>query len=90
MNLKLENIGNRCQNIKSNKKFEISILAVIVLSALAVGVRSYDPEPKVIIYLTIMDYCISLIFLTEIVVRMVAEKKFLNFFKSGWNVFDLL
>ena len=29
--------------------------------------RSYDPDQKVILYLAIADYCISIVFITEII-----------------------
>ena len=90
MSLRIKNLAKRCQDIKSKKSFELLILIVIVASAIAIGVRSYDPGPKLTLYLTIADYCITLIFLIEIIVRMVAEEKFFNFFKSGWNVFDFI
>ena len=90
MESELKNLAKRCHDIKSNKRFDILILLVILVSAIATGIRSYDPGPKLMSYLTIGDYCISLIFLIEIIVRLVAEEKFFNFFKSGWNVFDFL
>ncbi|SVC48452.1 uncharacterized protein METZ01_LOCUS301306, partial [marine metagenome] len=78
----------RLNKIKSSKVFEISIIAVIVVSAIAVGAHSYSLSTQTIKILTILEYIISAIFCMEIGIRMLAEDKFSNFFRSGWNVFD--
>ncbi|MEA1956273.1 MAG: ion transporter [Campylobacterota bacterium] len=36
------------------------------------------------------DYFITIYFLVEIIIKMAAEKNFLDFFKSGWNIFDFV
>ena len=78
----------RLNQIKSSKSFEISIIAVIVVSAIAVGAHSYSLSPETIKALIIMDYAITVIFCVEIAIRMLAEDKVPDFFRSGWNVFD--
>ena len=84
--MNIKKIEQHCHNIKSNKIFELIVLLVIVISALAIGVRSYDPHPKIIFYLIRLDYFISLIFLAEILIRLLAENKIIDFFKSGFIV----
>jgi len=37
-----------------------------------------------------LDNFITIYFLIEIIIKMSAEKKFMNFFKSGWNIFDFV
>ena len=37
-----------------------------------------------------LDYSITIFFVIEIIIRFVGEPKKLEFFKSGWNVFDTL
>ena len=37
-----------------------------------------------------MDLFITVVFLVEIVIRFLGEKKKRNFFKQGWNIFDTL
>jgi len=38
----------------------------------------------------VLDTGITIFFLVEIIIRMLAEKHFFNFFKSAWNIFDFL
>ena len=52
----------RLNKIKSSKVFEISIITVIVVSAIAVGAPSYSLSPETIKFLAILDYFISIIF----------------------------
>ena len=78
----------RLNKVKSSKVFEISIIAVIVVSAITVGAHSYSLSPQTIKILAILEYIISAIFCMEIGIRILAEDKFSNFFRSGWNVFD--
>ena len=78
----------RLNKIKSHKVFEVSIITVIVVSAIAVGAHSYPLSPQTIKILAILEFIISTIFVIEIVVRMLAEDKVLDFFRSGWNIFD--
>lgn len=40
--------------------------------------------------LHIFDWFVTVYFVIEIVIKMAAEEKFSNFFKSGWNVFDFV
>jgi len=35
-------------------------------------------------------YIVTVYFVIELVIKMTAEDKFLNFFKSGWNIFDFV
>jgi voltage-gated sodium channel len=37
-----------------------------------------------------LDYSITVFFVIEILIRFIGEPKKLNFFKSGWNIFDTL
>ena len=78
----------RLNRIKASKVFEISIITVIVVSAIAVGAHSYSLSPQTIKILAILEYIISAIFCMEIGIRILAEEKFSDFFRSGWNVFD--
>jgi len=35
-------------------------------------------------------YIVTVYFVIELVIKMTAEDKFLNFFKNGWNIFDFV
>ena len=78
--------------IRNNKTFEGFVISVILISAIAVGFRTFDEDinPTYFIWLNYLDYFITLFFLTEIIIRMIAEKSVLKFFKGGWNVFDFI
>jgi voltage-gated sodium channel len=78
----------RLKQIKSSRIFEILIITVIVVSAIAVGAHSYSLSPETIKALVIADYAISVIFCLEIAIRILAEDKVPDFFRSGWNIFD--
>jgi voltage-gated sodium channel len=87
-NDKKELVQSRLNKIKSSKVFEILIIAVIVISAIAVGAHSYSLAPQTIKILAILEYIISAIFIMEIGIRILAEEKYSDFFRSGWNMFD--
>ena len=54
------------------------------------GVSSYDIPSDYIYLLEFFDYGITIFFTIEILIRIVAEKSLVKFFKDGWNVFDFI
>lgn len=78
--------------IRENNFFEAFVISVILISAIAVGFRTYEESfsPQIYLYLSYLDYFITSVFLIEIIIRLAAENKTLNFFKSSWNVFDFV
>ncbi len=88
--MKAKSLVQIINDVNNNKVFQFFIIAVIVVSALMVGVKTYDIDPKYITLLGYLDTAITLLFLFEIVVRFIAEGHSLAFFKKGWNVFDTL
>ena len=76
--------------IRNSKIFNIIVVSVILASALYAGVISYELPDSIIIYLNLFDYAITLFFLIEIIIRLIAEKPIYKFFKDGWNIFDLI
>lgn len=81
---------SRFQAIRSNKLFEAFIIVVIMASALLIGLKTYDIPESVQIGIVWLDVLITLIFIVEISIRFAAEDRKLDFFKSGWNIFDVL
>ncbi|MDN4502780.1 ion transporter [Alteromonadaceae bacterium BrNp21-10] len=77
-------------DIRSNKLFEIFVVSVIIFSALLVGAKTYEMGSGVQQLTTILDWVISAFFLTEIIIRFVAEPNKGQFFKHFWNIFDTL
>lgn len=76
--------------LRSNKIFELVVVAVIIVSALEIGAKTYDLSDTAIFILEYLDVFITVFFLCEILVRFIGEEEKKNFFKSGWNIFDTL
>lgn len=77
-------------DIRNNNFFELFIISVILISAIAVGFRTYEESlnPEIFLYLSYLDYFITIVFLIEIFIRIAAEKKLIDFFRTPWNIFD--
>ena len=76
--------------LRSNKIFETAVIIIIVLSALMVGAKTYEEANRFTPILNVLDWAVTLFFLVEIIIRMLAERRFRDFFKSGWNIFDFI
>jgi voltage-gated sodium channel len=76
--------------IRSNKAFELFVVFVIIFSALVIGVKTYPLPENLLRAMTILDWGITLFFLTEITIRFLGEERKRDFFKSAWNIFDTL
>lgn len=76
--------------LRSNKIFETVVIAIIVLSALMVGAKTYDETTRFTPILNILDWAVTIFFLIEILIRLMAERRMRDFFKSGWNIFDFI
>ena len=76
--------------LRSNKIFETVVIVIIVLSALMVGAKTYEESSRFTPLLNVMDWAVTAFFLIEIVIRILAERRFRDFFKSGWNLFDFI
>ena len=81
---------SRFEKLRSNKLFEAVVIAIIVISALVIGAKTYDETTQVEQWLLYLDIAVTIFFLIEILIRMAAERTLLDFFKKGWNVFDFL
>ena len=58
--------------INHNKAFQFFIILVIVFSALLIGAKTYDIDPKYITFLGYVDQAITYLFLFEITVRFIS------------------
>ena len=76
--------------IRNSKFFNTLVISVILASALYAGVSSNDIPSDYIYLLEFFDYGITIFFTIEILIRIVAEKSLVKFFKDGWNVFDFI
>jgi len=86
--MSIKNLQTYSQRLRGNKFFELFVIAIIVLSALLIGAKTYNLPPYVINALKVMDWFVTFIFLFEIVVRFIAEEDKKRFFTKGWNIFD--
>jgi voltage-gated sodium channel len=90
MTLNLAKLSDQFEQLRSNKLFETFVILVIVISALMIGAKTYPIPAGTAKVLRALDVGITLFFLTEIIIRMVAEKNLKRFFSKGWNIFDFL
>lgn len=76
--------------LRQNKLFELFVIAIIVLSALVIGAKTYAISADILQIFMVLDTAITALFLVEILVRMVAEGSLKRFFRQGWNIFDFI
>ncbi|MFC7367514.1 MULTISPECIES: ion transporter [Vreelandella] len=80
----------RFETLRSNKIFESVVIAIIVVSALMIGAKTYDEASRFERWLVYLDVAVTVFFLVELLIRMAAERNLISFFKKGWNIFDFL
>ncbi|OHU85369.1 MULTISPECIES: ion transporter [Pseudoalteromonas] len=85
-----ENIKYQLNTLKNNKAFELSVVAVIIISALEIGAKTFPLSSGAVSVTHVLDIFITLFFLFEIAVRFIADEDKKRFFTKGWNVFDTL
>jgi voltage-gated sodium channel len=78
------------ERVRSNKAFELFVVSVIIASALLVGVKTYGLPTASQLLLGWLDLLVTVIFLTEIAIRFIAEPRKSRFFHNAWNLFDTL
>ena len=78
------------EHLRSRKSFELFVVAVIIASALLVGVKTYDVPTASQRILSWLDVLITVFFLAEISIRFIAEPHKRAFFRNPWNLFDTL
>lgn len=88
--MNIQRIQQASLKLRSNKVFELFVVAIIVISALVIGAKTYDIPPQVLWLVGYLDIGITLIFLFEITIRFIADEDKKRFFSKGWNVFDTL
>lgn len=76
--------------LRENKIFEAFVISIIVISALLIGAKTYDIPPWALQTIEVLDWAITLFFLFEISIRILASDNLKSFFSNGWNVFDTI
>lgn len=90
MSTPVERLRNRLYTLHSNKLFEFTVIFIIVFSALVTGAKTYEINTSLDEIVQWLDWFITLFFLFEVTIRIIAEPRTLDFFKKGWNVFDFV
>lgn len=83
-------LKDRLYLFTKDRRFEFSMMTIIIASALLVGVSTFKINPVYENILITLDNLITIIFVIEITLRIMAEKRPLDFFKDGWNIFDFV
>ncbi|MDC2888622.1 ion transporter [Psychrosphaera sp. 1_MG-2023] len=83
-------IKSKFNALKNNKIFELVVVAVIILSALEIGAKTFQLPESAISITYILDTFITVFFLVELTIRFIADDDKKQFFKKGWNIFDSL
>lgn len=78
------------KRIESSKVFQTVVIAIIILSALTIGAKTYDLPPLMEQSLSVMDNAITMFFLIEILFRFAACPLKRRFLMDGWNLFDTI
>ncbi|MGB2578692.1 voltage-gated sodium channel [Elusimicrobium simillimum] len=71
--------------LTTSKIFEMFINFIIVVNCILIGVETYHKTPAIHM---VQQLCV-MIFVVEITLRYIAADSMKEFFKNGWNVFDL-
>ena len=73
-----------CKQIVSAKLFEQFIMIVILINCGLIGVETYFTTPLI----QTKQFVALIIYIIEIIIRYLASKTTLDYFKDAWNVFD--
>ncbi|MFC2992657.1 ion transporter [Halomonas tibetensis] len=91
MSASFETWRDRFERLRSHKAFELTVITIIVVSALLIGAKTYEEEvSRFQAAMLWLDVAVTVFFLVEILIRMAAEKRLRDFFRKGWNIFDFL
>jgi len=80
---------DKIEKLRDSRWFSNLTTIIIIVYASILGFKTLgDVSTTYSALWVIVDYSVNLYFVFEIAVKMVAEKRTLNFFKSKWNLFD--
>ena len=82
----MNSIKDICKKLTEAKWFELTITLIIIVNSLLIGVETYTSNETI----TLIQQIILGIFTIEIGARFIASDSLKEFFKSGWNNFDLI
>lgn len=77
--------------LRESRWFSNLTTAIILIYASVLGLKSLmDVDSGYITMMHLFDYFVTIYFLIEITIKMLAEERLLDFFKDKWNVFDFI
>ncbi|MGB0206217.1 MAG: ion transporter [Neptuniibacter sp.] len=88
--MNMELLQDRFYKLRSNRLFELFVVAVILFSAIVIGAKTYDIPDNVLTVMGWLDVGVTIFFLVEITIRFMGEPDKKRFFHNAWNVFDTL
>ncbi|MBB5320008.1 ion transporter [Marinobacter oulmenensis] len=80
----------KLKRVESSKLFQGAVIAIILLSALTIGAKTYNLPPLAEQVLGVLDTAITVFFLVEILFRFAVCPNKRRFFRDGWNLFDTI
>ena len=84
-------LQNAIVDVRHSRWFSNLTTFIIIFYSSVLGIKTIgDLEGNWALLFLAMDYFVTLYFLVEIIIKMLAEKNLKNFFKDGWNVFDFI
>lgn len=81
----MEKLRIKCAEIAYGKPFDIFITIVILVNSFLIGVQTTNDSAVISGIQTFILY----IFTLEVIMRFIAAGSVKEYFKSGWNIFDL-
>lgn len=85
-----ESAAQLLKRIESSRLFQNAVIFIILLSAISIGAKTYDPPPLFESLLAVLDSGITFFFLAEILLRFIVCEDKKHFFSDGWNLFDTI
>ncbi len=87
----MSRVARRCARIVDSRAFGVTIVIMIGANAALLCLETYRHLADSIPYLHWLEWFFRLVFVTEIVIRILAYgNRPQDFFKHGWNVFDFV
>jgi voltage-gated sodium channel len=79
------------RRLVASNAFQNTIVAVIILNAIAIGVQTYPIPGWLNTLVELVDWVFLGVFVVELALRFAADGfRPTRFFRSGWNIFDFL
>ena len=61
----MKKIAEFCENLKQKKSFQYTVIAIILISSLTIGIKTYSLNPATYNLILIADIAVTVFFLIE-------------------------